>query len=199
MKIIPIIAEAGNHNDCRLFTVSYTSKEGNPEYDDEFDRLYEEWSDPVFLTNFFIENETDLQNAFQDGFFFTNDIEKAVESCMNSATKFFDNLLDLSESNQGFISFSTLFQCLHDCEYEFYNYQKLKAKESCLRIYAVQVGDSPKEGLVITGGAIKLTRSNQQAPHTMLELEKISEVRTFLEEHGISNLSKLNNHSQHEK
>ena len=53
---------------------------------------------------------------------------------------------------------------------------------SWLRIYAIKL----EPGIyVITGGAIKLTRTMQEREHTLHELVKMEKVRTFLLEHGI--------------
>ena len=53
---------------------------------------------------------------------------------------------------------------------------------SWLRIYAIKL----EPGIyVITGGAIKLTRTMQEREHTLQELGKMEKVRNFLLEQGI--------------
>ena len=65
--------------------------------------------------------------------------------------------------------------------------EKARLKErnrhaSWLRIYAIKL----EPGIyVITGGAIKLTRTMQEREHTLLELEKMEQVRRFLLEQNI--------------
>ena len=51
-----------------------------------------------------------------------------------------------------------------------------------LRIYAIKL----EPGIyVITGGAIKLTRTMQEREHTLLELGKMEKVRNFLLEQRV--------------
>ena len=53
---------------------------------------------------------------------------------------------------------------------------------SWLRIYAIKL----EPGIyVITGGAIKLTRTMQEREHTLRELGKMEQVRNFLLDHGV--------------
>lgn len=53
---------------------------------------------------------------------------------------------------------------------------------SWLRIYAIRL----EKGIyIVTGGAIKLTRTMQEREHTLLELQKMEQVRKFLLENGI--------------
>lgn len=50
-------------------------------------------------------------------------------------------------------------------------------RRSWLRLYAIKLN----AGIyIITGGAIKLTRTMQERQHTLLELEKMEKVRSFL-------------------
>ena len=50
-----------------------------------------------------------------------------------------------------------------------------------MRIYAIKLD---KDVFVITGGAIKLTRTMQERAHTQRELERLERVRNFLLEEG---------------
>lgn len=53
---------------------------------------------------------------------------------------------------------------------------------SWLRIYAIKL----ESGIyIITGGAIKLTRTMQEREHTLKELGKMEKVRAFLLDQGI--------------
>ena len=67
--------------------------------------------------------------------------------------------------------------------------EKMKARgertnrhDSWLRIYAIRLAD---DKYIITGGAIKLTATMQERPHTQAELDKIEKVRRFLLDEGI--------------
>jgi hypothetical protein len=60
--------------------------------------------------------------------------------------------------------------------------EKARIKEraqhaSWLRIYAIKLEPGC---YIITGGAIKLTRTMQERSHTLLELNKMEKVRNFL-------------------
>lgn len=53
---------------------------------------------------------------------------------------------------------------------------------SWLRIYAIKL----EPGIyIITGGAIKLTRTMQEREHTLVELARMEKVRNYLLEHDI--------------
>lgn len=56
---------------------------------------------------------------------------------------------------------------------------------SWLRIYVLKTTD---EAYLITGGAIKLTRSMQEREHTRLELVKMKQCECLLKELGIYDL-----------
>ena len=58
----------------------------------------------------------------------------------------------------------------------------LRKHVSWLRIYAIKL----EPGIyVITGGAIKLTKTMQEREHTLQELAKMEKVRRFLLDHNI--------------
>ena len=76
-----------------------------------------------------------------------------------------------------------LFKPLDDREDEdtSYDLQKLKAKTyslSFLRIYGLRYGNT----IIITGGAIKLTKYMRDRDHTKLELQKLGVVKAYLED-----------------
>ena len=55
-------------------------------------------------------------------------------------------------------------------------------RRSWLRLYAIKLN----VGIyIITGGAIKLTRTMQEREHTLQELEKMEKVRNFLIREGV--------------
>ena len=56
---------------------------------------------------------------------------------------------------------------------------------SWLRIYAIKL----EPGIyVITGGAIKLTRTMQEREHTLVELARMEKVRRFMLDNGICDM-----------
>ena len=60
--------------------------------------------------------------------------------------------------------------------------ERTNRHDSWLRIYAIRLADGK---YIITGGAIKLTATMQERPHTQTELDKIEKVRRFLLDEGI--------------
>lgn len=62
---------------------------------------------------------------------------------------------------------------------------------SWLRIYAIKL----EPGIyIITGGAIKLTRSMQEREHTLVELARMEKVRNFLLDNDIVDLDSFNDY-----
>ncbi|NBW34801.1 MAG: hypothetical protein EBR30_07235, partial [Cytophagia bacterium] len=57
-----------------------------------------------------------------------------------------------------------------------------------LRIYAIKLESNV---YVVTGGAIKLTRSMQDREHTRLELQKFERCKAYLREQGIIDIDGL--------
>lgn len=80
-----------------------------------------------------------------------------------------------------------LFKPLSNNEYKLRPYQKLKVygtiRKSWLRVYAVRI---TSDLFVITGGAIKLTRTMEERDHTKDQLRRISKARNYLKEQGFS-------------
>ena len=62
---------------------------------------------------------------------------------------------------------------------------------SWLRIYAIRL----EPGIyIITGGAIKLTRTMQEREHTLVELARMEKVRRYLIDNGISDMDSFNDY-----
>ena len=59
--------------------------------------------------------------------------------------------------------------------------KKQMSHPSWLRLYAIKL---EKGCYIITGGAIKLTKTMQKRAHTLSELRKMEQVRNVLLEHG---------------
>jgi hypothetical protein len=80
----------------------------------------------------------------------------------------------------------TLFKPLNNSEYRIVQLSKNKAygnrNQSWLRIYAIKVDVNT---FVVTGGAIKLTRTMNEREHTSLELIKLTRCRDYLREEGL--------------
>lgn len=64
---------------------------------------------------------------------------------------------------------------------------------SWLRIYAIKL----KPGIyVITGGAIKLTRTMQEREHTLVELARMEKVRRFMLDNDITDKDSFNDYQK---
>jgi hypothetical protein len=154
------------------------------EDEDEFSRLFEEWTDIEVLEEFFNENEIDLKRPFWEGI----TLEEAILFVRKEAIGLMKSFRELAElpSKERVESFIKLFKPL---DWKLNNENSFerkkvygKPKKSFLRIYALKIGD---EMYLITGGAIKLTDSMQEREHTKRELFKLERCRTFLKEEGI--------------
>ena len=133
--------------------------------------LQDQWTDPVYLEEFFEANKADLFS----GFYGRITIEEAIENTIEEADELFNALITLDYDN-----LEELFKPLNDNEYALINFQKRKAKgpyyKSWLRIYALSFYDA----YVITGGAIKLTLKMEVREHTQIELTKLELMRDTL-------------------
>ena len=52
-------------------------------------------------------------------------------------------------------------------------------------LWAVKYPEKETDVYIVTGGAIKLTPSMQDRPHTMLELQKLNKCRDYLKQNGV--------------
>jgi hypothetical protein len=178
MKLKPIFVNDVNEG---LHCVHYDGQ-----YLNEYDRLFELWTDTQYLTEYFISNAQYLQTGF-----FSISVDEAITKILDEAEKL-ENLID-DYSDEGFQNkgnnLQMLFLPLKNTEYKLPEYQETKAKiagprvhKPMLRVYAIRLGVNT---FVITGGAIKLTHLMMQHPDTKEELNKILEVKTFLKREGI--------------
>ncbi|MDR0834940.1 MAG: hypothetical protein LBN93_12320 [Candidatus Symbiothrix sp.] len=154
MKIVTIFAE-------KLFAFQYDSEKR-----DEYARLLDCWTDPEYLIDFAERNEQYLPSdmSVED---FTTDIQDDAEALEEALMKCIENN----------ISLNTCFQPVHNQEYKskILSFQKKKCKY--LRLYAIKIDD---DCFVITGGAIKLTRTMQDHPETDKELGKLDICKNYL-------------------
>ncbi len=179
-----------------LYAVKYT--DDNDEFEnnefieghknpDEFNRLFINWQDPEYLDGFFNKNKEDLQKEFYGNI----SIEEAIQKTIDEAYKLGQKILSVAEKGKESISESlqTLFKPLNNYENEIYPipiYQKSKVYgsnyKSWLRIYALRI---EKNVFIITGGAIKLTKTMNEREHLKKELKKLENVKSFLISEGI--------------
>lgn len=142
--------------------------------------LFEQWNDVVWLRDFFKENIDDLIWYFK-----ITDVNEAIYDTIEDGERLQCLILDISPD----ADLDKLFRPLENSRYNdmLLGKEKAKLKEaarhtSWLRIYAIK----QEQGIyVITGGAIKLTRTMQERKHTLRELGKMESVRNFLLDQGV--------------
>lgn len=158
-----------------LWAVRYDGEEDNA-----LQRLFEQWSDPEWLVEFFLENISDLTSYFK-----ITDINQAIYDTIDDNYRLQCLILDISPD----ADLDKLFRPLENSRTSEILLSKEKAKvkdrkghASWLRIYAIKLEPGC---YIITGGAIKLTRTMQEREHTLSELHKIEQVRQYLIESNV--------------
>lgn len=163
-------------NKDSLYSIKYESEEKH-----EFGRLFELWTESIYLENFFETHKSDLDDDFWRGI----SINEAIYKTTYEASELEYQLYEISEEgkNNRYETLSTFFKPLHDSTTRIDDFEKNKAKveirrkPSWLRIYAIRI----KPNLfVITGGAIKLTKTMNTREHLRQELRKLDDVREFI-------------------
>ena len=136
--------------------------------------LLDHWNDVIWLNAFFVENQIDLLS------YYSVSIEEAIMQTIEDSDKLENMLLKLAEDDD----LERLFRPLDNNETSNSLLQKDKARlqerprhSSWLRIYAIRLSNG---AYIITGGAIKLTRTMAEREHTQAELDRIEKVRNYL-------------------
>ena len=159
----------------RLWAIRYDG-----ENDNALQLVFNQWNDPEWLWTFFTENIGDLESYFK-----ITEVDQAIYDTIEDSGKLECLILDLSpEAN-----LDTMFRPLEDYRTAEMLLGKEKARiqnrrehASWLRLYAIKLEPGH---YIITGGAIKLTRTMQERDHTLRELIKMETVRNMLIEQGI--------------
>ena len=162
----------------RLWAVVYDGETENV-----LSQVFSEWVDLDLLYSFFEENGTDLKTFFR-----ITDISQAVFETVNDAMAFKAVLLDIGSD----ACLDRLFRPLENYRMSEMVLSREKAKgakmfhhASWLRIYALKF---EPDTYLVTGGAIKLTRTMEEREHTRRELVRLEQVRNFLLEQGAADL-----------
>lgn len=164
-----------------LYAVQYEDKE-----EDEFTRIFNNWDDIEYLEEFFESNRTQLNESI----YAPLSIEKAIFRTVSDAAKFEKKIWDTANGNSK-NTLELVFQPLHK---KFFKkiYTESKAygigKKSWLRVYGIRIA---KDVYVVTGGAIKLTKSMKGVDHLEFELLKLKATQDYLKANGISDISDL--------
>lgn len=143
--------------------------------DNALQQLFSQWNDPEWLVDFFLENMSDLESYFR-----ITDINQAIYDTIDDSLRMQCLILDISPD----ADLDRIFRPLHNGRTGemLLGKEKARIKEraghaSWLRIYAIKLEPGC---YIITGGAIKLTRTMQEREHTLAELNKMELVRNFL-------------------
>ena len=155
MKIIRIFAE-------NLFSFKFENETLN-----EYERLLEIWNDPEYLVNFAERNKSYLKGC---------SLEEFVECVLDDALTLEHTLKQYAKS------LNIFFQPLDNNEMRtmFLSLQKRRCRY--LRLYAIKIDDNM---FVVTGGAIKLTRTMSEHPNMVIELAKMNRCKEYLKSEGI--------------
>ena len=147
--------------------------------DNALRKVFNQWNDPEWLWNFFTENINDLEAYFK-----MTDLNQAIYDTMDDSGELECLILDISPD----ADLDLLFRPLETSRAAEMTLSREKARlhnrpehASWLRLYAIKL---ERGCYIITGGAIKLTRTMQERTHTLRELNKMEHVRRVLLEHG---------------
>ena len=162
-------------HDGKLWAVHFAGEELN-----ELDKVFTQWNDAGWLLNFFRENFGDLVSHFK-----ITKLDEAVYDTMEDSDELECLILDINpEAN-----LDELFRPLENSRASemILGREKARLKDrpnhaSWLRIYAIKLNPGI---YVITGGAIKLTRTMQEREHTLRELVKMEKVMQDLVDNNV--------------
>ncbi|MBR1400003.1 MAG: hypothetical protein IJ604_09285 [Prevotella sp.] len=147
--------------------------------DNVLQQIFQQWSDPEWLVNFFMENMSDLES-----YFMITDINQAIYDTIEDSERIQCLILDISPN----ADLDKIFRPLNNSRTSemLLGMEKARIKErqnhaSWLRLYAIKLEPGC---YIITGGAIKLTRTMQERQHTLHELNVMESVRNFLINEG---------------
>lgn len=157
--------------------------------DNVLDTIFGQWNDVSWLRTFFKQNITDLVSYFK-----ITDVNQAIYDTIEDSERLQCLILDISPD----ANLDRLFRPLENDRISEMILGKEKARlnrashhASWLRIYAIKL----EPGIyVITGGAIKLTRTMQEREHTLVELAKMEKVRRYMIDNGIADMDSFNDY-----
>jgi len=161
------------------------------ETEDALTQFFKFSQDPELMAKFCSENIDDIRCKFG----YDIDPETAASELMDEADELMHLIVRLAKRQPCSGSLQQAFKPLNN-ELNITVLQTSKAssktkarREPRLRIYAVRIDEHT---YVVTGGAIKLTNSMQDRPHTEEQLRRVNMVRDWLKREGISYPDDLN-------
>ena len=149
-----------------------------------FREFFDRMADAEWVYNFCLENMADLEAKFG----YSIGAEDAADELMQEALELKAKIVSLAEGIPG-KTLQDVFSPLYPSESDLVELQlskgSVKSKSNKynpkLRIYGVRYSDMT---YVVTGGAIKLTNTMEERPHTDEEFKKMKKVKTWLNEEG---------------
>ncbi len=174
-----IITENGN-----LWVVRYDNC-----LDNVLDTILDQWNNVEWLRTFFKQNIGDLASYFK-----ITDVNRVIYDTIEDSERLQCLIMDISPD----ANLDEIFRPLENGRTSEMLLGKEKARlrdaprhVSWLRIYAIKL----QPGIyIITGGAIKLTRTMQEREHTLVELARMEKVRRFLLDNNIADLDSFNDY-----
>lgn len=157
-------------DDGRLWSVIYADERVCA-----LESVFDDWGNPEWLERFFLANIDDLESYFK-----ITDVNRAIYDTLVDRDILQCLILDISPD----ANLDDLFRPLENLRSSEALLGREKAKlnkrpkhASWLRLYAIKL----EPGIyIVTGGAIKLTKTMQERSHTLRELEKMEKVRNDL-------------------
>lgn len=148
--------------------------------DDELTDLFNRWNNIDYLLDFFTRNMDDLKDYFH-----IERLSQAIDDTLDDAQELETLVMDFPYTAQ----LDNLFKPLGMADLQVTELTREKARNwdrahhaSWLRIYAIRLDSNI---YVVTGGAIKLTRTMQEREHTAKELEKLNRCRDYLKRNNV--------------
>lgn len=135
---------------------------------------------PDYLMDFFMDNLPDLKNHFHIA-----RISEAIEDTIEDADDMQRLILDFPYTenlDEMFVPLGSSDMTVHELSREKARRWDRQKHASWVRIYAIRLEPNV---FVITGGAIKLTKTMQERPHTLMELQKLNACRDYLRANGV--------------
>lgn len=148
--------------------------------DNVLDTILDQWNDVAWLRDFFKTNFEDLTSYFK-----ITDVNQAIYDTIDDSEQLQCLIMDISPD----ANLDEIFRPLENSRTSEILLGKEKARlhntprhASWLRIYAIKL----EPGIyVVTGGAIKLTRTMQEREHTLAELARMEKVRSYMLDNNI--------------
>ncbi len=153
--------------------------------------LFDQWNDVKWLRSFFKDNIVDLAAYFK-----ITDVNQAIYDTLEESERLQCLIMDISPD----ANLDEIFRPLDNNRASEMLLGKEKARlkntpkhASWLRLYAIKL----EPGIyIITGGAIKLTRTMQEREHTLVELARMEKVRNFLIDNNIVDIDSFNDYQK---